>query len=188
MPERTPGEDQLAPDERKKAGFGFPFGMSRTQQMGNRGLAAASIGWSLAGCILLGFLAGRWLDSRFGTQVWTPILFLVGVAAGFREMFRTLEQLNAANEADRRARRSEAASTSSPTQVATAKGQSAAGLEVASQVLEGPPAQRQRLFTVPPPPFLEQPAEIGPSPSAEEVKRRLSGGDEEEQGKKRDAV
>lgn len=189
MPQRTPGDDEPTPDERKRSGTSlrFPTGMSRTQQMGNRGLAAASIGWTLAGCIILGFVAGSWLDRRFGTQFWTPILLLVGVAAGFRELFRTVSQLDAANKADKAARARAAALL--PTPVVAASG-TVRSTSSTPQVLEAP-AKRERLFVVPPPPFMEQPVEPAPSLSAEEVKRRLSDvGDDasETVEEKRDAV
>jgi F0F1-type ATP synthase assembly protein I len=189
MPQRTPGEDESASSERKRpaASFRIPSGMSRTQQMGNRGLAASSIGWTLAGCIILGFVVGSWLDQRFGTGFWTPIGFLLGVAAGFREMFRTLEQLNAASKQDKEERdqRARDAATALPMRVEAAASAPDRSRST-PQVLEAP-ARRDRLFSVPPPPFMEQPSEPVPSLSAEEVKRRLMGGEDEVE-EKRDAV
>ncbi len=70
------------------------FLMGRTRSMGSSGLQAATIGWVLAGCVFLGFFAGSWLDNHFKTQFWTPILVLLGVVAGFREMFVTLGQVS----------------------------------------------------------------------------------------------
>jgi len=157
------------------------FGVSRTRMMGSRGLGAASIGWTLAGCILVGFGAGAWLDKRLGTTYWTPILFLVGVVAGFREMFRTLAQVNKAPRESLQPG-SQLSSTPSP----RASGWSpAAGSNPKPEpgAAEANQAPRQRLFAVPPPPFMQQPS-VGAGQQRElnsqEIKRRLLGLDEAE--------
>jgi hypothetical protein len=147
--------------------------------MGNRGLAAASIGWTLAGCILIGFGAGTWLDNKFGTSFWLPLLFLVGVVAGFREMFRTLAEISQAPR-DSKSTSQQAASTSSPVAHRSLGA-------LAEQGAETP--KRQRLFTVPPPPFMEQPPQreaVDLSPQA--IQRRLTQGEAEREEGRDDAV
>ncbi len=41
--------------------------------------SAASLGLEIAGCVVVGLLAGRWADGRFGTEPW---LMILGMAAG----------------------------------------------------------------------------------------------------------
>ena len=51
-------------------------------------MLATSIGLSVVIAILLGLVAGVWLDRRLGTVPWLTIAGLVvGVAAGFRNLF-----------------------------------------------------------------------------------------------------
>lgn len=69
--------------------------LERIKGGGVSGAQASSIGLTLVGCIIAGAGAGWWLDKRFGTAYWTPILFLVGVAAGFRQMMLTIRDANA---------------------------------------------------------------------------------------------
>jgi F0F1-type ATP synthase assembly protein I len=73
--------------------------LRRTQAMGTRGLHAASIGWVLVGCIGFGFAVGAALDKYFGTTFCMPAGVLIGIAAGFAEMFRTLSQLQKSQDA-----------------------------------------------------------------------------------------
>ena len=43
--------------------------------------------------VVLGLLAGRWLDGRFRTEPWLTLAgVLIGVAAGFRELYRVSKQ------------------------------------------------------------------------------------------------
>lgn len=50
------------------------------------------IGFALPAATLVGWLLGAWLDSRLGTD-WIYLLgLLLGVAAGFVELVRTLMQ------------------------------------------------------------------------------------------------
>lgn len=37
--------------------------------------------------IFLCFFAGMWLDNKFGTSFWMIVLFFVGAAAGFRNIY-----------------------------------------------------------------------------------------------------
>ena len=113
------------------------FLMRRTRAMGSSGLQAATIGWVLAGCVFLGFLAGSWLDGHFKTQFWTPVLVLLGVVAGFREMFVTLGQV------------SKTPSQSKPTNVPKSTLKVERSHEVPGEPVE---RKRERLFAVPEPP------------------------------------
>lgn len=56
-------------------------------------LDASLIGFVMAGCIGVGYFAGSWLDGRLGTQYWTPILVVVGVIAGARQMWITVSRI-----------------------------------------------------------------------------------------------
>lgn len=64
----------------------------------NRWLAALrliGIGWYISLSILLGVLAGRWLDERFDTE---PILMIIGlfigIFAAFYGVYRVLPRIN----------------------------------------------------------------------------------------------
>ena len=117
--------------------------MARTRAMsssGSSGWESYTIGFTLVGCIVAGAGLGYFLDKHFGTSYWLPILFLVGVVAGFREMMLVLKRVNeqqaerkAQSDAERRAREVTVKPTDDPT--------------------EGQIAARQRMFEVPPPPF-----------------------------------
>ena len=114
---------------------------------GASGYEAYTVGFTLVGCIVAGAGAGWFLDRQFGTSFWLPILFLVGVAAGFREMMVVLKRINAAQEEQRLARQAERA-----------------GREVTVKPSDHPTpdqvAARQRMFEVPPPPFEEAAQEV----------------------------
>jgi F0F1-type ATP synthase assembly protein I len=46
-----------------------------------------------------GFFVGRWGDGRLGTAPWLSLLgFVVGVYAGFRQLFRTAAKMTAEAE------------------------------------------------------------------------------------------
>lgn len=54
-------------------------------------LSLLSVGTVLVTCIVLGFLGGRWLDGKWGTDPWLGIAgFVVGSLAGFLQLFRTV--------------------------------------------------------------------------------------------------
>lgn len=194
MPQRPPSEDNSeqgrAPSthQRSQPSFRFPLGMSRTRSMGVGGLAAASIGWVMVGCTALGFGAGLWLDKKFGTGFWMPTLTFVGIAAGFREMFATLGHLSQQQGRPQVAKPLPATSTSgAPLGEKTREAGERRAVE--AQASEAP---RQQLFTVPPPPFMEQlrpPVEARELDSAE-IRRRLLGveDDKAEGEEKSDAV
>jgi hypothetical protein len=118
--------------------------------MDSSGWAASSIGFVLVGYIVGGASIGWWLDSRLKTSYWLPILFLVGVAGGFREMFRMLkliQQMDAAKRKETESRRRQAPPVSTVEMEATPES-----------------VRRERIFEVPPPPFLDnEVAKAGPS-------------------------
>lgn len=56
-------------------------------------LEASLIGLVMAGCVALGYFIGHWLDGRFDTTYWTPIMVVVGAIAGMQEMVRTVSRI-----------------------------------------------------------------------------------------------
>jgi F0F1-type ATP synthase assembly protein I len=46
-----------------------------------------TVGLELAIAIVVGYLGGRWLDGRFGTSYLAYIGLLLGIIAGFRNLF-----------------------------------------------------------------------------------------------------
>jgi len=79
--------------ERPKLPGGQP---SPTFQRNARAISLAfSVGFSLAGPIILGALVGYWLDGRFGTgSLWTLILTMLGMVAGLVQLIRIANKLN----------------------------------------------------------------------------------------------
>lgn len=67
----------------------------------------STIGLELAGCVLLGLFAGRWLDGKLGTTWWTFVGLAIGIAAGYRSVWRALKLAN--REAEREAAQERAA-------------------------------------------------------------------------------
>jgi F0F1-type ATP synthase assembly protein I len=64
-----------------------------------RGLKLSSVGIELALSVLIGLFAGRWVDSRLGTDPWLMIVGLgLGFAAGLRSLMKMMER--ATKEAD----------------------------------------------------------------------------------------
>ncbi len=119
-----------------------PF-LARSRAMssgGSSGFEAYTIGFTLVGCIVAGAGAGWFLDNHFGTSFWLPVLFLVGVAAGFREMMIVLKRINLAQAAEK-----------------ARKDQARREREVTVKPTDNPSpgqiAARKRMFEVPPPPF-----------------------------------
>ena len=54
-----------------------------------------TMGWSIAISVALGTFAGYWLDNKFGTTPWLLIVgALLGIAAGFVELVRTVKKLS----------------------------------------------------------------------------------------------
>ncbi len=137
----------------------LPF-LVRTQAMGSSGWEAYTVGFTLVGCIAAGAGAGFLLDSHFKTSYWLPLLFLVGVGAGFREMWVVLQRVQKGEE---QRRKEKIASTP---------------LAPAPSSLEeqAPLPKRERIFQVPPPPFEESgapPKSAQSGESTEEILKRL---------------
>ncbi len=54
-----------------------------------------TIGIQFALSIFIGFGIGYWLDERFDTSPWLTIVwFLIGLAAGFKNVYREVKKLN----------------------------------------------------------------------------------------------
>ena len=146
------------PDEPSKAPKRFNPFMARTRAMGSSGASgweSYTIGFTLVGCIVAGAGLGYFLDQHFGTSYWLPILFLVGVVAGFREMMVVLKRVNEEQTAQRLKRANEKAAR-----------------EVTVKPTDNPtPAQveaRKRMFEVPPPPFEQAAQTVAQSSAPDE--------------------
>lgn len=51
------------------------------------------LGFFFGIAIVIGYFGGRWLDGRFHTSPWLSFAGLfVGIAAGFRELYRVAKQ------------------------------------------------------------------------------------------------
>lgn len=62
---------------------------------------ASTVGIVLVVCTVIGYVFGSWLDRVFGTEPWLMLLFtLMGIAAGFIEMFRIVAQISKEQEED----------------------------------------------------------------------------------------
>lgn len=54
--------------------------------------SASIIGIHLVSGVIVGLVAGYYLDKYFGTRPWLTLLFLIfGIIAGYRNMFRELQ-------------------------------------------------------------------------------------------------
>jgi F0F1-type ATP synthase assembly protein I len=140
-------------EPKKGAPTRFPTFLSRTRAMsagGSSGWEATTIGFTLVGCIGACSALGYWLDNHFKTGYWLPILFLVGVIAGFREMFLVLGRISKKQEQQRREKQENARLAPNPLPIIETK--------VA-------PVERERIFQVPPPP---QPGDKIAPPAARE--------------------
>jgi ATP synthase protein I len=57
----------------------------------------STVGITLVLATVIGLYVGRWIDNRFGTSPWFTALFvLFGLIAGFRNLFRSAKQGQAA--------------------------------------------------------------------------------------------
>lgn len=124
--------------------------LDRIKGGGLSGMQAGTIGTVLVGFIIAGVLLGGWLDKRFNTSFWLPVMAMLGVAAGFREMFVTLRQvdLHARREkAEREANRQTHLENSAPSPLLRASDDVAAAVES-----ENAPQPQPRVFKVPAPP------------------------------------
>ena len=158
-------------DDDEKQSLGAAARQSRMTRLslgGSKGAQATVIGFVLVGPIVGGFLIGAWLDQRLGTGFWTILLGLLGVFSGFREMFMMLTRL-----------------TPKPGERTPPPGRSEQPVARKTPMSTVTPAveeaPKSRLFSVPPPPFMEQAnAENQATPTQEEVLDRLLGKDETE--------
>lgn len=154
------------PDKPKPSGSKpskVPF-LMRTQAMGSSGWEGYTVGFTLVGCIVAGAGAGYLLDSHFKTSYWLPILFLVGVVGGFREMLVVLKRISA--QQDQQRREKAASTVMAPPIAFPTQGQDSTEL----------PAERKRIFQVPPPPFEEShnaPAEKQQDEDVDDILKRL---------------
>ncbi len=144
-----------------------PF-LMRTQAMGSGGWEGYTVGFTLVGCIVAGAGAGYFLDSYFKTSYWLPILFLVGVVAGFREMMVVVKRVQEQEERRRREKRAATPMASTPS---------------STSVEPDLPPSRKRIFQVPPPPFEDASQEPKAERNEESVddimKRLLADADDE---------
>ncbi len=54
-------------------------------------LRLVGVGWYIGGCIVLGVIAGLWLDSKFHTEPWLVIVGLIlGVFLAFYGVYRMI--------------------------------------------------------------------------------------------------
>lgn len=59
-----------------------------------RYLRFSSMGIELGLSVMAGLIGGQWLDKKFGTTPWLLLVgLLLGMAAGFRSMWRALRAL-----------------------------------------------------------------------------------------------
>ena len=149
-PEATPQESD------PKGSGGIIAGLirgraARMSAVSATGLAASSLGLVLGGSVVFGFLSGSWLDHRFGTSYWLPVMLVLGVGAGFRELFHTVRLLNEETEREARvrAKRRELESEGHGSFVKS-KGE-AVKLAVDSSEASATP-ESKRSFAIPPPP------------------------------------
>ena len=152
-----------------------PGFLGRTKAMsagGSSGWEATTIGFTLVGCIAACSGLGYWLDNHFKTGYFLPILFLVGVIAGFREMFVVLGRISKEQEKAKREKQEKASLSPSH----------APKIETIDA-----PIERERIFKVPPPPTMGQKvAETEKTPeSVDELIERLLEDDEKTDEAKR---
>jgi pilus assembly protein TadC len=75
----------------------------------------ASIGITLALAICIGYFGGKWIGGKLGNAaIGSYIGFVLGVAAGFMEMFRSVARWNRRLEAQKKQRRSTSEQTQDP--------------------------------------------------------------------------
>ncbi len=117
-------------------------------QAGPTGLQAAVIGWVLVGYILAGALLGYLLDSYFKTTFWTPVMFLFGVVAGFRDMHKTVSRLSSKTGQTTHI----ASDQETPVENRQSRESHVSGETQQGVAEEAVPRHKPRIFTVPPPP------------------------------------
>lgn len=76
----------------------LPFNKRRSDQFKHENVGMfdlASIGITLALAIAIGFFGGKWIGGKLGNaEIGSLIGFILGVAAGFMEMFRSIARWN----------------------------------------------------------------------------------------------
>jgi len=76
---------------------------SRRTKRAYNALTASSVGLELGVAVVVSLLFGMWLDREFGTAPWNMLAFLVvGLVAGFRNVFRAVARVERAAEDDDR--------------------------------------------------------------------------------------
>lgn len=56
-------------------------------------LSLLTVGTVIVACIVIGYFLGAWLDRKLGTSPWMVVIgVLLGTAAGFLELFRTVSR------------------------------------------------------------------------------------------------
>jgi hypothetical protein len=107
----------------------------------------------LMASIIAPCLLGIWLDNRFKTSFWTPVLFLLGATWGFYDLFRTVTVLSKRKQIEMQQRRQAGAARPSGSGASrVGSSPSAAPSETTPETIE-PERPRPRLFDVPPPPL-----------------------------------
>lgn len=73
-------------------GAGMLYGPERRKQI-RQASRVGAVGLEMAIATLIGALGGGWLDERFHTRPWlTTVGLVLGVAAGFRGLFRAVSE------------------------------------------------------------------------------------------------
>lgn len=76
----------------------LPFNKRRSDQFKHENVGMfdlASIGITLALAIVIGYFGGKWIGGKLGNADLGSIIgFVLGVAAGFMEMFRSIARWN----------------------------------------------------------------------------------------------
>jgi ATP synthase protein I len=63
------------------------------RQMWRKATQVSSVGLGLVISVLIGYFVGNWLDGLLKCRPWMTLLFLLlGIAAGFLNIFRTVKR------------------------------------------------------------------------------------------------
>jgi ATP synthase protein I len=114
-PGRRPDEGpDPGPTKRPGAPIGAPMGALKGARVPPIKVGTVATGGvEFAAAILLGVFAGQWLDRRIGTTPWFVILGVVlGAAAGFYNLYRTLTTVRPHAASRARSTRAESGSAS----------------------------------------------------------------------------
>lgn len=70
-------------------------------------LRYSAVGIEMAVSVVIGWGVGWWLDRKFGTQpIWMIVMVVLGVAAGFRSLFRIANEMKRKEEKEQTPERS----------------------------------------------------------------------------------